>query len=487
MQGRNKLYLSSFHCLIILFTLSCTEVKNPEGKRSLFAASRDVKNSPEEKAIPHYNERGTLTAITDYNSTNYFIYRGEPMGYQFELLNMLAEHLDLNLNIIVNNDLDESFECLVNGRCDLLAKNLAITWERSRSMDFTLPHNQTRQVLIQRKPEKWQYMTESELDAQMIRSPLELGGKTVHVQRNSAYASRLRNLLDEIGDTIIIVEVAQVPEQLITMVAEGEIEYTVSDENVAMVNRTYHSNIDIGTPISFSQNLAWAVKKGDNHLRDSINRWLGSFRNTVEYRLLYAKYFRNQRSAWMVQSDFYVLTSGRISPYDELMKKYSGEIGWDWRLLASMIFQESNFRHDVESWAGARGLMQLMPGTANRFGVNDVDNPEENIKAGVRYIGWLDEILSDRISDREERIKFILASYNVGLGHILDARALARKYDRDPDRWTGNVDYFILNKSDPEYFLDPVVRHGYARGLEPYNYVSEILDRYEHYKNIISE
>ncbi len=486
MQGRKISYVSSFFYLVFALSLSCSDTQNPGNIRTL-RASREASPGLEEKVISHYNERGTLTAVTDYNSTNYFIYRGEPMGYQFELLNLLAEHLDLNLNIIVNNDLEESFDCLVNGQCDLLAKNVTITRERSRLMDFTLPHNQTRQVLIQRKPEKWQYMTESEREGHMIRTLLDLGGKTVHVQRNSAYASRLRNLVDEIGDTIIIVEVGDVPEQLITMVAEGEIDYTVSDENIAMVNRTYHDNIDIETAISFSQNLAWAVKKGDNHLRDSINRWLGNFKNTIEYRLLYAKYFRNQRSAWMVQSDFYVLASGRISPYDELMKKYSEEIGWDWRLLASMVYQESNFRHDVESWAGAQGLMQLMPGTANRFGVIDINNPEENIRAGVRYIAWLDDILSDRIPAREERIKFILASYNVGLGHVLDARALARKYERDPDRWTGSVDYFILNKSNPDYFLDPVVRHGYARGQEPYNYVGEILERYEHYKNIIAE
>ncbi len=474
MERRKGQQISSFLFLVFAFTFACTGTKENKEKQE------------EAEIIPHYIERGSITAITDYNSTNYFVYRGEPMGYQYELLNLLAEHLGLNLDVIVNNDLDESFDCLINGSCDLLAKNVTVTRERSHLVDFTVPHSQTRQVLIQRKPDNWQHMTGRELDLHLIRNPLELGGKTVHVQRNSAYAARLRNLMEEIGDTIIIVEVGNVAENLITMVAEGEISYTVSDEHIARVNNTYFDNIDIGTAISFPQNLAWAVRKGDTHLRDSIDKFLSNFKSTVEYRLLYAKYFLNQRSAWMVQSDFYVLTSGRISPYDDLIKKYSEEIGWDWRLLASMIYQESNFRHDVESWAGAGGLMQLMPGTARQFGVSDIANPEENIRAGVRYIKWLDEILSERIPVMEERIKFILASYNVGLGHVLDARALARKYDRDPDRWTDNVDYFILNKSDPEYFLDPVVRHGYARGQEPYSYVGEILNRYEHYKNIIT-
>ena len=471
MKSRKEFHISFLLVLLTLFTLSCA----------------DVPPKQDEVSIPHYIEKGRITAITDYNSTNYFIYRGEPMGYQYELLNLLAEHLDVRLEMVVNNNLDESFGCLMNDECDLLAVNLTVTRERSRIVDFTVPHGQTRQVLIQRMPDEWQYMTAMELDTHMVRIPLELAGKTVHVQRNSAYISRLRNLMEEIGDTIIIVETEHVAEQLITMVAEGEIDYTISDENVAMVNQTYYNNLDIGTAISFTQNLAWAVRKGDHHLRDSINSWLRDFRSTIEYRLLYAKYFRNQRSARIVQSDFYVLASGRISPYDDLIKKYSEEIDWDWRLLASMIYQESRFMHDAQSWAGARGLMQLMPNTASRYGVGNINDPEENIRAGVKYIAWLDETMKDRIPEREERIKFILASYNVGLGHILDARALARKYGKDHDRWTDNVDYFVLNKSNPDYFLDPVVRHGYARGAEPYNYVGEILNRYEHYRNIVIE
>ena len=231
------------------------------------------------------------------------------MGYQYELLNLLADHLDVGLDVVVNNDLDESFECLLSNDCDLLAKNLTITGERVRMVDFTEPHSQTRQVLIQRMPDEWQYMSERELDLNLIRTPLELGGKRVHVQKNSAYASRLKNLMEEIGDTIIIEEVELVAEQLITMVAEGEIEYTVTDENIAMVNHTYYDNLDIGTAVSFTQNLAWAVKKGNHHLLDSINQWLENFKSTIEYRLLYAKYFKNQRSARIVRSEFYVHSS----------------------------------------------------------------------------------------------------------------------------------------------------------------------------------
>ena len=182
------------------------------------------------------------------------------------------------------------------------------------------------------------------------------------------------------------------------------------------------------------------------------------------------------------------MNSGKVSRYDEYIKKYSEEIGWDWRLLASLIYQESRFSPEVKSWAGAYGLMQLMPITAKRFGVNAKSTPEKQIEAGVEFIKWLDKRFEKQgIKDRNERTKFVLASYNVGLGHILDAQRLAKKNGKNPNVWENNVDEYVLKKSNPKFYKDPVVKYGYCRGSETYTYVYEILDRYEHYKNIIPE
>ena len=453
---------------------------------SLFSCSSE-KDRGEEICIPPFYERGTLVAITDYNSTSYFIYRGEPMGYQYELLQRFAKHMDLKLEIRVSNDLTESFEYLFNEECDLLALNLTVTKERSGIVDFAKPITQTRQVLVQRKPAEWWLINQRDLEAALLRNQLDLAGRTIYVQQNSSSVTRLRNLSEEIGDTIYIIETPYESEQLISMVSEGKIDYTVTDENIAMVNQTYHSNLDVQTPVSFSQNIAWAVKKNNTPLLKAINDWLESFLGTLDSQLLYAKYFRNPRSALFIRSDYFALTSGRISPYDDLIKKHSEDLGWDWRLLASLMYQESRFYPDVESWAGAMGLMQLMPSTAARFEVEEVWDPKQNIRGGVRFLKWLDGVLSERLDDQSERKKFILASYNAGLGHVLDARALARKYGKDPDIWTDHVDYYLLNKSNPKYYLDPVVRHGYCRGEEPYRYVIEILERFEHYKNIVKD
>jgi len=307
----------------------------------------------------------------------------------------------------------------------------------------------------------------------------------VYVQTNSAHASRLRNLSNEIGEDINIVEVDKEAEQLISMVANGAIDYTISDENVAQVNQYYYRNIDIETPVSFYQNMAWAVRKNSGKLLTEINDWMSYFRNTDDYRLIYAKYFKNQRSAQIIESDYYALTSGRISAYDDIIKTYSEQIGWDWRLVASLIYQESRFKPDVRSWAGAFGLMQLMPSTASRFGINHNSSQEQQIQAGIKFLEWLDKRF-ENIEDQDEKIKFTLASYNVGIGHIEDARNLAQKNGSDPNVWENSVDKYLLSKSDPLYYNDPVVKYGYCRGTETYRYVNDIMERYEHYKNLVS-
>lgn len=456
---------------------------------SFACGSKQEENKNGERAnyLEKIKKRGKLYAITDYNSINYFIHRGTTMGYQYELLNALADHLDVELEIKVSDGLEDSFEQLENNKADILAFNLTVTKERNQRVDFTVPIIQTHQVLVQRKPDNWKKLTDNEIDRKVIRNQLNLAGKTIYVQENSSHAERLKNLSEEIGENINIVEVPMVVEELIKLVSEGKIDYTVCDENIGKVNRTYYPNIDIQTAISFPQHIAWAVNRKADQFTNIVNHWLLDFKNTLKYKLIYNKYFKNRKSVARVKSDYYTITSGKISPYDQLFKKYSDLIDWDWRLFASMIYQESRFNPNVKSWAGAFGLAQLMPATAAKYGVTLQSSEKQQLWAAAKFLKWLDKKLSSKISDKRERIKFILASYNAGLGHVLDARRLARKYGKDPAVWKNNVDYFILNKSKPAFYKDPVVRHGYCRGQEPYNYVREILDRYEHYKNIIQE
>ncbi len=459
---------------ILFFLISCQDFQPAPKEVNLLSDLEKIR------------EDGKMIVVTDYNSTNYFIYRGQPMGYQFDLLQELADYMGVKLEVTVSNNLSENFSQLLDGEVDLIASNLTITKERKELVDFTVPHSQACQVLIQRKPAGWEYMRKDAIDEIMIRNQLDLAGKTIYVQSHSSHAARLKNLSDEIGDSIHIVEVNEDVEMLISKVSTGEIDFTVSDEHVAFVNQMYYPNIDLETKVSFPQNMAWAVRKGSTDFRDEINNWLSDFKQTKRFKVIYAKYFNNHQSSQIVSSDFYAIHSGKISEYDKVIKKYSKEIGWDWRLVASLIYQESRFKSDAVSWAGAYGLMQLMPVTAQRMGIDETASPVEQIKAGTELIKWLEERF-ESIEDRSERIKFVLASYNVGFGHVIDARNLARKDGKNPDIWDDSVDLYLLKKSDPDFYNDPVVKYGYCRGVETYNYVSQILDRYEHYKNIIKD
>lgn len=176
------------------------------------------------------------------------------------------------------------------------------------------------------------------------------------------------------------------------------------------------------------------------------------------------------------------MESGKISKYDPIIKKHAEKLGWDWRIVSSLIYQESGFDPNAESWVGAQGLMQMMPRTAKELGYSSVSNPETSIEAGLKYLDKLENNYWQKIPDKRERQKFVMASYNVGAGHVADARRLTQKYGGDPNKWHGEVDEYLLKLASKKYYTEDIVKYGYCRGSEPYEYVKEIFERYEHYK-----
>jgi membrane-bound lytic murein transglycosylase F len=433
-------------------------------------------------------KRGKLIAVTEFNSTNYFIYKGEPMGFNYELLKAFSDNIGIDLEIISENHIDHAFEMLKSAEADLLAIGLAVNQAANKNVLLTAPIEETRQVLVQRKPPNWRLLTVEALDKMLIRNPHGLAKKSIYVQEGSSGNEQLSALAREIGDSINIIRVPFDPEKLIKHVAGGEIEYTVCNENVALVNAMYYPDIDVSTPVSIPQDIAWGIRKnGSDALSSELNRWITSYKKTESYALLYAKYFKNSRSVSIVRSDFYSRNTGKVSQYDDMIRRFSASINWDWRLLASLICQESHFNSKVESYAGAFGLMQVMPETGKNFGIDITSSPENNMKAGIRYINWLHSIFDSRIPDEKERINFILAAYNAGPGHVLDAMKLAGKNGMNPQIWNGSVALWLMKKSEPKYYNDLVVKNGYFKGIESVNFVSQVLERFEHYKNIIPD
>jgi membrane-bound lytic murein transglycosylase F len=451
---------------------------------------KDFSQEPEVQVdLQQIKERGFLQAIVDNNSISYFIYRGQPMGYEYELLQSLTSHLKIKLKIKVISGIEQSIDLLNKGEGDLIAFPLTITSERTNYFSFTDPQFNTRQVLVQKKPPNWRRMPPSQLERTLVRSTSGLIGKEVYVLNESSFKEHLDSLSKEVGGRIIVLEDSAFAEteSLIKKVAQGEIQYTVTDQTIAMVNAIYYPNLDINTELSAPQQIAWAVRKNSPELMTAVNQWMKGMKKSGRFRMLFNKYFNSPRSSQKrVESDYSSLGGNKLSPYDEQIKREAKILGWDWRLLASVIYQESNFQPDASSWAGAVGLMQLMPATAEQFGAVDRKNPYQSLRAGVRYLKYLDKLWAKYITDKNERLKFVLSSYNAGLSHIVDARHLARKYGKDDSKWE-NVEAFLKQKSNPKYFRDPVVVAGYCKCEEPINYVRDVLNRYEEYKILIAE
>ncbi|MDP4662927.1 MAG: transporter substrate-binding domain-containing protein [Salibacteraceae bacterium] len=425
-----------------------------------------------------------LVALTEFSSYNYFIYKGVPMGFDYELLERFAKHLGVELSVVVVNDMDNIMDRLRAQEGDLIAANFTITKERAEAISFSKSVMETRQVLVQRLPEKHWTLSAKELDKALIRKPSQLIGKTIHTRKGSSFYARLMHLMEEVGDSIHIkLEADLGTEQLIEKVATGEFDYTVMDENIALLNKSYYPNIDIKTALSLTQRIAWATRLRSPMLLDTLNAWLTQFKKTEEFAVIYMKYFkaRTQHKA-RVLSEYSSLGGDKISPFDDLIKEESKRLDWDWKLLAAVIYEESKFVADAESWTGAGGLMQLIPETAERFGADSIADPVQNIHAGVGFLKTLEEYWSEEIPDSNERVPFVLASYNVGLGHMLDAVRLTEKYGSNKFDWN-EVQVYLALKADPEYYKDEVVKHGYCRGAEPVVYVKDILTLWSHYQN----
>ena len=427
--------------------------------------------------------RGKLIALTDESSSSYFVYKGTPIGFEYDLLKRFAKHIGVQLEMRVVEDLDCVVDMLESGDGDVIAANYTITESREHWLLFSDPILTTNQVLVQPLPAKWWALCRKVLEDSMISDLMEIDGDTIYVRRESSFYPVLLNVVNKSACPFILKPtVGKSTEQLIKEVSQGKIGYTVADENVARLNNNYFPNINVRTVISDSQNIAWAARKNSNELIDSINNWLVDFKKTRAFAAIHMKYFKARTvHKQKVMSDYSSLQGNRISIYDNIIKSESKRIDWDWRLLAALIKKESNFNDSASSNRGASGLMQLVPNTAAHFGADSIFDPQQNIAAGVSYLSDVIDRWDGEISDSLNLIKFVLASYNVGVGHVQDAFRLTEKHGEDPTEWE-NVSEYLLQLSDPNVYSNEVVRFGYCRGIEPVNHVEKVMSYWEHYK-----
>ena len=446
-----------------------------------FSCQYNRKTSVQESSVhdlPQIKDSGKLVMLTLYSSTSYFIYRGQEMGFQYELGMDLAKSLGLSLQVKIARSNQELVQLLKEGKGDFIGYNLPINRQRKKEIDFCNSTTVTHQVIVQRNRRGPNYLTDV----------TQLIGKDVYV-KPGRYKQRLLNLNDELGGGIrihCITNDSITQEDLISQVSHGKINYTIADNDVAQLNKTYFHNLYVKLQVSLDQRSAWAVRKETPLLKKAIDDWLQADEPINAYKRSSKRYFEQSKA--LPYTLFLSIRDGKISPYDSIFKKYAKTIDWDWRLLASLAFTESNFDTTVVSWVGAEGLMQLLPSTSKALGVPKgmEKNPEQSVKAACKYISITNKSLQ-KIADKKERINFILAAYNAGLGHVYDAMALASKYKKNPYIWNNNVAKYILLKSDPAYFTDSVCKYGYMRGIETFTFVKEIQRRYQIYQSKIKQ
>lgn len=430
---------------------------------------------PEPSALEKILTRGVLKVSTFYNTTDYYVYRGITRGFHYDLAKDFAGFLGVKLRIVeINNDIDTAIARLQQGKYDLLAVSLTQMPERKDKLRFTHPFFQTDEVLVQNKSSK------------PIQNMTELDGKEVFIPKSAvSYKKVLQQIQDSLNIRIYITESNDFShEDLLHQVETGEINYTVIDENLAQASSASMKNLDYSLKLKNDISVSWATKPEAALLTNEINDWLKKIRKSGKLNYLYKRYFSSHQSVPHNTTKYSLLKQGEISVFDDLLKKESKKLNWDWYLLAALVFNESKFDPQAESEVGAYGLMQIIPETADQYKVTDYFQPDSNVYVGVQYLSYLEKYFSAMPIDSTERIKFVLASYNAGAGHILDAMRLAEKYGKDPHKWEDNVDYYLLHKNKPEYYRDSLAKNGYCRGPQTFHYVNRVLETYNNYKNI---
>ena len=413
--------------------------------------------------------RGTLRVAVDNNSSSFYIYRGRRMGYEYELLLDLGKQLGVQVEFVVASDIDEAFTKLEDGKVDLIAMNVQQNADRESFVTFTEAIGSIGTVLVGREK---------------LTSWDSLGMDTVVVRKGAVYKSQLEQLKDSLSLDFTILEVQDHEEILLDRVYEQELRWTVAEKNVAQTNATYYDELQLGLEVSKEEPVTWALRSTSPNLLQAVNSWLVEKKKVFIPRT-YARYFLNSKNQYERTTNTYSSLGGnRISVYDELIQAQVQSLGWDWRLLAALVYKESRFDTTALSYAGAQGLLQLMPVTVERFGVTNPNDPAESLKGGVKYLQYLDKFWMERVPETNERIKFILASYNIGQGHVEDAWRLTLKYRKNTQSWQ-EVSNFLNLKSDPKYYRDPVVKSGYAKGHIAVKYVRDVLALFQSYKDLV--
>lgn len=418
--------------------------------------------SSQETQLARILTKGSITVGTLYGPNTYYIDAQGPAGFEYELAKKYAEYLGVELEIVPSYNLETLFPKLESGEVDLIASGLAVTPKRLSQFSFAPSYDTISQKLVFKQGRK------------RPRKIEDLTGNLV-VTALSSHVENLEKLQVDHPELKWQENSELDAQELLLEILQDNIDYTVIDSNTLAINRRYYPEISIGFTIKKPEPLAWAVKKqGDHSLLASLVEFFGDVNHDGTLLALDDKYYGHIESFNYVDTRTFIKAIEKTLPtYRPLFEKYSEDI--DWRLLAAISYQESHWNPKARSYTGVRGMMMLTLPTARQMGVKSRLDPEQSIRGGAKYITSLIKRMPERIP-MPDRVWFALASYNVGFGHLNDARIITQQQGGDPDRWVEVKTRLPLLKQKKYY---KKTKFGYARGDEPVNYVENIRRYYD--------
>ena len=423
--------------------------------------------------LDEIKKRGYIRILTRNHPGTYYMWKGRVMGYEFELAEAFAKQLKLRLEIIVAPTHEDLLTMINKGDADIAAALLSITERRdTHGVDFGRPYMKEKVVVVGRDDDK-------------IDSVQDLAGRKIYVRKSSSQYDVALKLKKEVPEVIIELAPEELNiQQILDRVADKEYDLAIADDVSVKLEHAWRKNIDELIDLHEDDNVyAWMVREGNPELLQAVNKFFDKKSTKKLSKVLYTKYFVSPKRTRAEITK--VNRNGAISPYDKIVKKYSDEYDFDWRLVVAQMFQESTFNPKAKSWVGARGLMQVMPDTGKQVGEKNLFDPETSVRAGLKYLEWLHRKFEDKGISPENMMWFTLASYNAGLGHVYDAQDLAEEKGWDRRVWFDNVEKAMLLLSEKKYYEK--ARYGYARGQEPYDYVRKIQARYRTYVALLED
>lgn len=405
-----------------------------------------------------------ITLITRNTPQSYYLYRDQAMGFEYDLANAFADFIGVRLAVVLADDWPSMLSKLEETPNGIIAAGLPILPSRSARVAFSNSYLTSQQHIIVHR------------DNRQVRGVEDLAGQVVHVRRGSAHQEMLEALQTRGIDVKVVADPDVSTEELIQRVNQKVVDITIADNYIAFPSRRYYPQVEVREAISKDPvKLGWAVDLGAEGLLGEINLFFRTIQADGRFKEIFDHYYADVQAFDFVDlRAYHRRLRSRLPKYQPIIQSTADDYGFDWRFIAAQIYQESHFNPMAKSHAGAYGLMQLTEKTAAQFGINDIYDPEENIRAGVRHLRYLYDYF--REAEGEDRLYLALAAYNIGQGHLMDARRLAERQQLDPDKWSSVSETLPLLRQS-KYYKQSI--YGFCRGDEPVKYVKQTMLYYD--------